>query len=243
MKIIAIIQARMGSTRLPGKVMKEVLNKTLLEYEIKQVKSAALIDEVIVATTKNRSDDRIVDLCKKLSIPTFRGAEQDVLSRYYEAATEYKGDIIVRLTADCPLIDPAVIDKVILEYLKHKKNYDYVSNTIVRTYPRGMDTGVLSYRTLKEINAYATSESDREHVTSYLYRVPGKYRTFAVTNEEDLSNYRLTVDTKEDFEVVANILENLYKPNSSLKMNDIVTYLKQHPSLLTINQNIEQKRI
>ncbi|SDK04055.1 cytidylyltransferase domain-containing protein [Sediminibacillus albus] len=243
MKVIAIIQARMGSTRLPGKIMKKVMNKTLLEYELEQVKRAALIDQIVVATTKNKTDDIIIDLCKQLSIPAFRGSEEDVLSRYYEAATEYKGDVIVRLTSDCPLIDPLVIDKVVREYLKNQKNYDYVSNTIERTYPRGMDTGVLSYRTLKEINRYATSDSDREHVTSYLYRVPGKYKTLAVKNEEDFSHFRLTVDTKEDFEVVANILENLYKANSYLKMNDIVTYLKQHPSIVTINQNVEQKKI
>jgi len=162
MKVTAIIQARMTSTRLPGKVLKKVLNKSLLEYQLERVARSELIDEIIVATTLNESDDPIVGLCKQLGVSIFRGSEGDVLSRYYEAARQYNSDVVVRLTSDCPLIDPKIIDRVIQMYLT--KKFDYVSNTQLKTFPRGMDTEVFSFEILQ--TAYCNAGKDPSSVIS-----------------------------------------------------------------------------
>ena len=148
MKTAAIIQARMGSTRLPGKVLKTVMGKTLLEYQIERVKEAQMIDQIIIATTMKKIDEPIVNLCERLGVDYFRGSEHDVLSRYFETATNFNIDVIVRITSDCPLIDPEIIDKVVSHYLNHREKLDYASNTLERTYPRGLDTEVFSYNAL-----------------------------------------------------------------------------------------------
>lgn len=139
--IVAIVQARMGSTRLPGKVLKTVLGKSLLEHQMERLQHSRLIHQLVVATSVEQADEEIVRCCDKHDIPVYRGSEEDVLSRYFETATTYGADVIVRLTADCPLIDPQVVDQVISVYLEHEREIDYVSNTLERTYPRGLDTG------------------------------------------------------------------------------------------------------
>ncbi|MGG3888378.1 cytidylyltransferase domain-containing protein [Metabacillus fastidiosus] len=242
MKIVAIIQARMGSTRLPGKVMKTVNGKTLLEYQLERVKRSKLIDEVIIATTNKEKEQPIIDLCKKLSIRYYSGSENDVLSRYYEAAKKYDGDIIVRLTSDCPLIDPEVIDIVIKQYLDNS-SYDYASNTLVRTYPRGMDTSVFSFEILEKMNQAAKADSEREHVTLYITKRSEQYNLLNVKNNKDYSRFRLTVDTVEDFELVSKIIQNLYPQNSLFTLNDIIVFLNQNPKLIKINEHIEQKKV
>ncbi|GGE36246.1 spore coat protein [Pullulanibacillus camelliae] len=241
MKTTAIIQARMNSTRLPGKVLKKVLNKTLLEYQIERVKRATNIDEIIIATTRNTSDDPIVELCNSLSIPFYRGSEDDVLSRYYEAAKQFNADIVVRLTSDCPVIDPEVIDKVINFYLNNYIDYDYVSNTMKRTYPRGLDTEVFSIQALKKVYESAAERFYREHVTTYIYRTTNEFKLGNVENNINLSQYRLTVDTIEDFELIKLIIERLYPINQGFKLIDIINILKEYPRWLKINSHIEQK--
>ncbi|RYD06306.1 hypothetical protein N752_05280 [Desulforamulus aquiferis] len=173
MKTVIIVQARMTSTRLPGKVLKTVLGKALLEYQIERLKMVQLAEQIIIATTINSTDQPIIDLCQRLSVPYYRGSEDDVLARYYEAATLYGADAIVRVTSDCPLIDPTVIDEVIDYYISNE--CDYVSNTMDRTYPRGMDTEVFSYKVLKEAFKNAVELPEREHVTPFIYHRPEKY--------------------------------------------------------------------
>lgn len=241
MKVVCIIQARMTSTRLPGKVLKKVLRKTLLEYQLERVKYSKLIDEIIVATTTNDSDIPIIELCNQLGITFFRGSEDDVLERYYQAALENNGDVIVRLTSDCPLIDPKIIDKNIEMYLYG--NYDYVSNTQERTYPRGMDTEVFSFELLKKADLNSLLDYEREHVTPYFYTNNKKFLIGQVKNQEDYSNYRLTVDTVEDLELITVILENLYPKNGKFKLDNIIKFLKENPELATLNQHIEQKKL
>ncbi len=243
MKVAAIIQARMGSTRLPGKILKKVLDKTLLEYQIERVKRAKTIDEIIIATTTKESDDQIVQLCQQLSIPYYRGSEEDVLSRYYEAATEFNVDVIVRLTSDCPIIDPVVIDCVINEYLSRYPDVDYVSNTLERTYPRGMDTEVFSYQALKIAHLNATEHACREHVTPYIYWNPELFKLGNVVYHQNLSNHRWTVDTPEDFELIKRIIGNLYLNKPLFGMADIVELLNHHPDWKYINAHVEQKKI
>lgn len=241
MKVVAIIQARMGSTRLPGKIMKEVMGKPLLEYQIERVKRAKTIDEIIIATTTKKADDQIAEFCEQLSIPCYRGSEEDVLARYYEAATKYKADIIVRITSDCPVIDPEVIDRVVDKYLNG--GYDYVSNTIERTFPRGMDIEVFSYKSLEKAHKNAKKQSEREHVTPYLYLNDNNFKLGKFLGENDYSKYRLTVDTIEDFQVIKIIIQELYEKNKLFGMKDIIYFLSSNPEIVKINENIEQKKI
>lgn len=243
MKIVAIIQARMGSTRLPRKVLKEVMGKTLLEYQLERVRRSKFIDEIVIATTTKKADDEIVSLCGKLAVNVYRGSEQDVLSRYYEAAVEYKADIVVRLTSDCPLIDPDVIDRVIKLYLDNKTKIDYASNTLERTYPRGLDTEVFSFDALKKTYQEATLSRDREHVTSYIYTSPRLFRCDGVVSKHDYKNYRLTVDTIEDFALIKLLFESLYTFNKCFTTADVIKKVNENPTWFKLNEHIEQNKI
>lgn len=243
MRVVAIIQARMGSTRLPGKVLKRVLGKPLLEYQLERVRRSKTIDEIIVATTSNENDDPIADLCKRLSIKVYRGSEDDVLARYFKAATVYHADIIVRLTSDCPLIDPEVIDQVVTFYLKNTDKFDYVSNTLKRTYPRGLDTEVLPYRVLKEADHLADKKPYREHVTLYVYRHPEIYRLGNYSNSIDKSHYRWTVDTEEDFLLIKELLERIPQNGDHFSWKKIMEAFEKSPELNRINNNVKQKRV
>ncbi|WP_077624239.1 cytidylyltransferase domain-containing protein [Sediminibacillus massiliensis] len=242
MKVAAIIQARMGSTRLPGKVLKQVLGKALLTYEIERVQRARDIDQLLVATTKESADDAIVSLCKSINVPCFRGSEADVLERYYLAAVREKADVIVRLTADCPLIDPAQIDKVTETFFHHDYPLQYVSNTLNRTLPRGMDTEVFSLQALTEAYQNASLQSEREHVTRYMVSHPEIFHLRNVSNSINYSKHRWTVDTAEDFKLVRKIIENLYPAKPHFTMEDIIQLLEQKPEWKAINAHVEQKK-
>jgi len=241
MKVVAIIQARMGSTRLPGKVLRQVLEKPLLEYQLERVGRAKLIDEIIIATTDQKINDPIVLLCKTLGISYYRGSENDVLNRYFEAANQTKAEVVVRLTADCPLIDPVQIDKVIERYLLQQYELLYVSNVLKRSFPRGMDTEVFSVQALKEANQKAKKKSDREHVTKYMVNNSRSFHLENVTNNQDDSHHRWTVDTIEDFIFIKRIIETLYPHKPNFTMEDIITLLDQFPKWRMINSHIEQK--
>lgn len=231
----------MGSTRLPGKVLKKVLNKTLLEFQIERIKRSQFIDEIVIATTVKESDNEIVTLCKELSVPFYRGSEDDVLARYFQAAKQYQADVIVRLTSDCPVIDPYVIDQVISCYVH--RDYDYVSNTLVRTYPRGMDVEVFSFQAIEESYHKAKDRGEREHVTPYLYRNQAYFKLGSVRYKNDESIHRWTVDTEEDFELISKIISYLYEENNVFNLEDILSLLKQFPEWTKINAHIEHKKL
>lgn len=241
MKIVAIIQARMGSTRLPGKVMKKVLGKSLIKYQIERVHRSEYIDEIVIATTTKEKDLPIIQFCNQHSIPYYRGSEENVLSRYYEAAKLFNADIIVRLTSDCPIIDPQIMDQVIQYYLEN--NYDYVSNTLVRTYPRGMDTEVFSFDVLEKVYLEAKESNHKEHVTSYIYQHPEIFHLGCVTNDVDYSHHRWTVDTEEDYQLIKKIIEHLYPVNSQFQLKDVLLLLEKHPDWLEINAKVKQKKV
>ncbi|WML46079.1 glycosyltransferase family protein [Neobacillus sp. PS3-40] len=244
MKVIAIIQARMGSTRLPGKILKEVLGKPLLEYQIEQVRNSKQIDEIVIATTTKDTEQPIIDLCGRLLVPYYRGSEEDVLSRYFEAAQQSHAEIIVRLTSDCPLIDPNVIDEVISHYIKNFPIYDYVSNTIERSYPRGLDVEVFSMQALEQSFKKAKDTVCREHVTPYIYQHTNLFNLGYVKNDLDLSKYRLTVDTEEDFKLVDQLIKELLKrDNKYFTLRDIIDVMQENPEWLFINSHIEQKKL
>ncbi len=242
MKTAIIVQARMTSTRLPGKVLKRVLDKPLLEYQIERLRRVKLADEIVIATTVNDTDEPIIELCDRLSVPYFRGSEEDVLARYHGAAQEHYADVVVRVTSDCPLIDPQVIDKVINFYTENTDKYDYVSNCLKRTYPRGMDTEVFSLKALYESFLEATAQPDREHVTPFIYRHPERYCVGHVVYSENQSSHRWTVDTPEDFELIRRIIETIYPEKYDFSIEDCLSLIKQHPNWSAINSHIQQKK-
>ncbi|MBB1073510.1 glycosyltransferase family protein [Rhodoferax sp. 4810] len=242
-KIVVITQARMASTRLPGKVMMSILNKPLLMYQIERLKHISNVHAVVVATTTSSLDDVIEDFCHQQNVAVFRGDELDVLKRYYEAAKQFNADIVVRVTSDCPLIDPKISEQVINFYLDSQGKVDYVSNTIERTYPRGLDTEVFSFALLELAYEEATKAYEREHVTPFFYCQPERFRISQIKNAVDLSQYRWTVDTAEDFELVKRVLEKIYPVHSQFAMEDIVRILDQNPEWSNVNSHIMQKAL
>lgn len=243
-KVISIIAARMGSQRFPGKVLKEpISSKSLLELMIERVQRAKKVDLIVVATTTKKRDDPIVNLCNRLNISVFRGNENDVLKRYFDTAVKYNADTVVRLTGDCPLIDPSIIDRVIKEYLDG--DFDYVTNVLGRSFPRGMDVEVFSKKTLVKLNLMGKEPIYREHVTYYIHENRGEFKTKNITANkmEARPDLRLTVDTELDFLVIKNIFENLYPNDCQLNLNDVINYLNKHPEIASINKEIEQKSL
>lgn len=241
LKTVILVQARMGSTRLPGKILKKVNKKPLLSYLIERLRQVTLADEIVIAATTNPLDQPIVNLCQHEHIPIFLGSEEDVLDRYVQAAKQFKADIIVRISSDCPVIDPKVIDDVIAFFLKNYPTYQYVSNTLKRTYPRGMDVEVFSCTALKEAAKRATLHEEREHVTPYLYRHPELFALANVEHRSDESRHRWTVDTQEDFDLISAILSSLYPLKNNFTMDDILELLKKHPDWININAHVQQK--
>ncbi|HHV76123.1 MAG TPA: acylneuraminate cytidylyltransferase [Syntrophothermus lipocalidus] len=241
MRIVVITQARTGSTRLPAKVTREVLGRPLLAYHLERLKMIKQADEIVVATTGNPKDDIIVNIAEKAGVGWYRGSEDDVLSRYYEAATEYGAEVVVRVTSDCPLIDPEISGRVIQEYVDSFPRFDYVSNTLRRTYPRGLDTEVFSYEILREVNGKAKEPADREHVTRYIIRRPEIYRLGSVESETDLSFHRWTVDEEDDFRLIKLIIEHLYPEKPAFNMQDCLELFSRHPEWMEINAHVRQK--
>ena len=205
--IVAIIQARMGSTRLPGKVLKDIGGETMLARVVRRVQRATLVDQVVVATTPKPADDAIIAECQQLGVEVFRSSELDVLSRYYWAARVYDAKVVARITADCPLIDSVVIDRVVLAFLREKP--DFASNVITRTYPRGLDISVMTMAALTRAYNKAKKAYDREHVTSYIYQNPKIFKLLSVEGDVDYSNHHWTVDTQEDLDFVRGIYARL----------------------------------
>ncbi|MDF2636161.1 MAG: acylneuraminate cytidylyltransferase [Pelosinus sp.] len=239
MKTVIIVQARMTSTRLPGKVLKTVLGKPLLEYQIERLRRIEAADEIVIATTTNDTDQPIVDLCNRLGVSYFRGSEEDVLARYHEAAEKYNADIVVRITSDCPVIDPTVCEDAISDFIKNQDQYDYVR---LEQYPRGLDVEVFSFKVLDECFRESTDKPDREHVTPFIYRHPKRYRLKSITCDEDYSHHRWTVDTPEDLELITRIIEELYPINQKFNYVDIIKALKRYPDWYYINAEVRQKQ-
>jgi spore coat polysaccharide biosynthesis protein SpsF len=241
LRIILIVQARMGSTRLPGKILREVLDKPLLAYEIERLRRVSKVDEVVIATTKNPSDKPVVDFCQHEQVPIFRGSEEDVLDRFFRAAKAFSADVVVRVSGDCPLIDHNIVDEVIQFYLDHYPEYTYVSNTLERTYPRGLDVEVFSFEALKKTAKEAVKPEEREHVTPYIYGYPDRFALGSVIHSPDLSGHRWTVDTEEDFELIDKLLRVLYPVKPDFTMEDVLGQLDDHPEWASINAHIQQK--
>lgn len=229
----------MGSTRLPGKVLMDLAGKPLLERVVQRCRRAVHLDELVIATTHKAADDPIVELCVARNWACFRGSEEDVLERYYRVAQEIKADIIVRITADCPLIEPTVIDRCIKEFLDNPAT-DYASNFLTpRTFPRGLDVEVFSVTALERAWREDDNPAWREHVTPYIYRHPESFQSLAVVNEMDYSHLRWCVDTMEDLDLVRKIYETFQDEDFSWKQ--VLILLERHPDWLELNRSVLQK--
>lgn len=243
MRVEAFIQARMGSTRLPGKVLKKVLGKPLLEFLIERLHDAKKIDDIVILTTNEPVDDSIVSFCEERNIACLRGSTEDVLDRYYQAAVLRKPDAIVRITADCPLIDPEIVDEVTETFSREYPKIDYASNTFNRTFPRGLDVEIFSFESLEKAFYRAIYPEEREHVTVYLYRHPELFRLKHIVHTPSLGYHRWTVDTAEDFTLIRLILEHLYPTHPQFRLNDILNLLFHYPQWIQLNAHIEQKTL
>lgn len=239
MKIVASIEARMTSSRFPGKVLLPILSRPILALMIERVKKAKLVDEIVVATTTNRSDDIIDHWCQELGVSVFRGSEDDVLDRVVKAHEFRESDIIVELTGDCPFVDPEMIDEAIRCY--QEKNVDYVSNNYKRTFPDGTDIQVFSFKLLESVAALTKDPLDREHVSKFIY-TSGKYEIFTIEAdaESDLfwPDLAITLDTLEDYQVIKNVFEHF--GNTTFKLAEILTYLRKNPEVIA-NKHIKRK--
>jgi spore coat polysaccharide biosynthesis protein SpsF len=232
-KVVAVLQARSTSTRLPGKVLKPILGEPMLARQIERIQRSREIDRLIVATSEEASDDSLAQLCSRLDVPCFRGSLNDVLDRFFRAVEPLAPAYVVRLTGDCPLADPDVIDAAIL--MCKAGHYDYVTNALHATYPDGLDVEVFTYASLAEAHREASLLSQREHVTPFINRQPERFKIGELMNAEDLSALRWTVDESEDFALVARIYEELYPLNPAFRMNDVLALLERHPGWKTVN--------
>ena len=234
--ILAIIQERMGSTRLPNKVMKYLVDKTVLEHVVARVNKSQYINEIFVATTIDKNNLPLIQICSSRNIRIFCGSEEDVLDRYYQLAKLICPDHIVRITSDCPVIDPEIIDLIIQKHIK--SNCDYTSNTLEASYPDGLDTEVFSFSALQKAWQEANLLSEREHVTPYIKNHPEIFSHNSILSKINYANKRWTLDTTQDFEFLKSIYENLYYTNNFFGMNDILYLINNQPSLEKINANI-----
>ena len=235
---LAILQVRLSSTRLPGKALKPILGRPMIGLHIERLSRTKTLNKLVVATGNDTEDDAIKALCDEIGIDCFRGSPDDVLDRCYRCAQAYEPAHIARLTGDCPLADPDIIDRVVRLHIEG--NYDYTSNILPPTWPDGMDVEVMRFACLAEAHAEAELPSEREHVTPFIRNRPERYRLGNLNNDIDLSAHRLTVDEPEDFEKIRRIYETLYLQNPNFSINDVLAFLDDNNKLSELNAHIER---
>jgi len=236
MTTLAILQARMSSSRLPGKVLEKILGEPMLARQVERLLRAETLGDLIVATSENKEDDAIGALCREIGVRCFRGSLDDVLDRFYQCALKDNPDHVVRLTGDCPLADPDIIDQVVRFHLDG--DYDYTSNVLPPTWPDGMDVEVMRFECLADAHGEAALPAEREHVTPFIYNHPERYRIGNFTRENDLSEHRMTVDEPEDLEKVRRIYGLLYSQNPEFSLEDVMSLMETDPALMNLNSHI-----
>jgi spore coat polysaccharide biosynthesis protein SpsF len=243
MRIVAFVEARMRSTRLPGKVLKPILGRPMLALQIERLKRARRLNDIVIATVVDRSCDPIEELACCLGVGCYRGSEEDVLIRVLEAARHSKADLIVEINGDNPLIDPGTIDRVVEAFLDNEA--DYCSNCLEHTYPDGMAVQVFPLSVLEEVAQLTDDPVDHEHVSLYIYEHPEKFRLLNVRSNlpSEAAKLRLTVDTPEDFELVRRVYEELYPSTPDFGLQDILDLFRRKAELCEINSHIKQKRV
>jgi spore coat polysaccharide biosynthesis protein SpsF len=233
--VLGILQARVSSSRLPGKVLKPILGAPMLQRQIERLKSVRRMDRLVVATSDQENDTPLAALCESIGVECFRGNLDDVLDRFYKCAISYAPETVVRITGDCPLIDPQVVDTAIEYFQSHE--YDYVSNSLTRTFPDGLDVEVFTLQSIKTAWREAALPSEREHVTPFIYKNPDKFSIGQFTNPIDLSEHRWTVDEQADYELVNIVYETLYPKKRNFSMQDVLELLKARPKLRELNSH------
>lgn len=243
MKISAIVASRMTSTRLPGKILMDLCGKPALCQLIDRLKQSKYLHDIVIATTTNKQDNIVVQTANDMAVSCYRGSEEDVLGRHVQAAEASNTDLIVHITSDCPLLDAETIDTVIERMLEHPY-LDFVANDIIQTYPLGFSVEVFRTSTLKEVDQLTNDPADREHVSLYMYERPKEYHLSNVEAPYFLRHpeYRLTLDTMEDYQLISRVYEALYPSKPQFTLHDIVRYLQNNSALLSINQSIQQKK-
>lgn len=244
MKAVAIIQARMGSTRLPGKVLRILGNATVLAHVVRRTQRASSVDAVVIATTESPHDDVIVAASLALGVGVFRGSEDDVLSRYYHAAQQAGADVIARITSDCPLLDADVLQAMVARFQATQRGgarVDYLSNTLTRTFPRGLDVEVFTFAALERADREARDAAEREHVTPYIWRNPATFRIEQYKNAVDASRYRWTLDTEDDWRLLQRIFARLGGRHDDFTTQEVLELLAREPELAAINSHVVQK--
>jgi spore coat polysaccharide biosynthesis protein SpsF len=242
MKCVAIVQARMGSTRLPGKVLLDIAGRPMLAHVVERARLCREVDDVIVATSTHSNDDEIVSACRRLDVRVFRGSESDVLDRYAGAAAFASADSCVRITADCPLLDPGVSDRIVSAFKTARPPVDYASNKIPQSFPRGLDTEVFTRAALERARREAVQPHHRIHVTPYLYENPASFRLLSITSDVDRNHWRWTVDCQADLEFVRAVHEH-FRPRTTFSWAEVVELVESHPALMEINKNVTQKNV
>jgi|SaaInlStandDraft_2_1057019.scaffolds.fasta_scaffold20927_3 spore coat polysaccharide biosynthesis protein SpsF len=236
-KITVMIQARTGSTRLPRKALKEIEGKLIIWHMINRAKKIKSVQQIIIITTKKKEDEIFLKIAQENGVFGFQGSEKDLLDRHYSCAKKFNADPIIRITSDCPLIDPCLVEKMLQVFLK--KNYDYVTNREPPTYPDGLDTEIFSFSALKKADKFSKMSSEREHVNPYIVKNPKKFKIFNYENKKDLSHLRWTVDEKQDLKFVRQIYSRM-KPKTLFSTNAILKILAKEPDLQKINQGINR---
>lgn len=239
-RTVVLVQARMGSTRLPGKVLADICGRTMLERAVVRAGQAKRPDDVAVATTTRTEDDAVADEAARLGIQAFRGDAEDVLDRFVRAAEALSADVVVRVTADCPFLDPAVLDRVVSAFAESDPPADLASNVVERTYPRGLDVEVVLASALQIAAREARLPHQRSHVTPYLYENPDRFRLVSVVGDTDLAGERWTVDTSEDLRFARELCSRLPDPDRS-SWRDAFAVLEREPRLRDINAGVQQK--
>lgn len=242
-RTVATIEARMTSTRLPGKVLMEAAGKPMLELMVERLRRVPSLDGIVIATTANAADDPIEALARRLGVGIWRGSEDDVLRRVLDAALHHKVDVIVETTGDCPLIDPAAVEECIQVYRRAK--VDYVSNTLTRMYPIGMDTQVFATAVLADVARRTNDATDHEHVSLYIYRHPELYTLKNVPAPAPLARpeLALTLDTPEDYRLIGAIFADLYPVNPAFSLADVLALLERRPDIAEMNAHVRRKKV
>ncbi len=242
MKRVVIVQARMGSSRLPGKVLMDLDGRPMLSQQLSRLRRCERADDIVVATTRHATDDPIVELCRREDCRWFRGSESDVLERYLGAAHDAQAELVVRVTADCPLIDPGLVDRVVAELETHSHDADYASNIVDRTYPRGLDTEAFFIDTLERVARMATSAPSREHVTHFiLQEQPNLFAIRSITDGKNNSDLRWTVDVDEDLRMVRRLYAAMGPAVTSMDYNSILAMARARPDITNLNAHVNQK--
>ncbi len=235
--VAGIIQARMGSSRLPGKVLMQAAGKTMFEHLAERVRQARTLDVVALATTDRDIDDPLAELAGSIGMPVYRGSEQDVADRFLGAATMLKADVVVRLLNDCPLLDPAFVDEIVGYFLAHRDELDFISNQYPHTYPDGMDVSVFSLDALQRLHTFSQVPEHREHIVTGFWGLGDTFRWQNYYNKINLfKEHRWTLDYPEDFELIAAVLEALYSQNHRFTMQDVLAFLESRPDIRELNR-------